>query len=410
MGRVEREGDDYAYYGTHHSCLGSAKDVVESRVSRNSLYRFGVLAWSNLGALAELWIEELSRVGMRALEGGAVSKEPASRPRDSIGEFDGPGRVPIKLPSNRKVWLNLDTPRNESGYRLVEVWDTPDRTEQAIVAMLVVLELSDSKVDGDAAHRALVKTGPPLRDSVWEYLPSLKRWRGPAINLCGAPEQPELTPEEKEVEGLLMPQYRAVELVLEMLRRHHADFDDRGFEDQAEMVGRALKFARKIQENVLQLNRFVEYGRPGGLPNKEKQKVERDMGAALLRAAEGRNNAEIGRMLGIPLADSDQVKNDNQNARKAANRGEELIVNNLGDGDWSELVQKLKDEASGWCSKDPKDRELDRIVEATAGIFEESSVSKRDARRYLKYGTTKSIECVKRLIVQSLRRIERKIR
>ena len=106
----------------------------------------GQLEFSRLVAI---WLGILSEVGLRGIDpstGSPPKEEATYHPKAEPLYSD---TLPARLPDSREVlWLKLNGRRSEQGYRMIQILDTPLRTNTAILAALTSLE--GRKVDVDA--------------------------------------------------------------------------------------------------------------------------------------------------------------------------------------------------------------------------------------------------------------------
>lgn len=107
---------------------------------KRELYRTGASFFTHLPTLAWLWLNELKEKGLTAPdpESGSVHKQGESQAPDL--RTPGDNAYPIRLESNKVLWIRAGGERDEYGYRSVDVSDKPMRTDAAIVAALAALE------------------------------------------------------------------------------------------------------------------------------------------------------------------------------------------------------------------------------------------------------------------------------
>ena len=91
--------------------------------------------------LAPIWLRILSEVGLRGIDpftGSPPKVEASYYPK---AEPLYAHTLPVRLNDSREVlWLKLNGRRSEQGYRMIQILDTPLRTNTAILAALTSLE------------------------------------------------------------------------------------------------------------------------------------------------------------------------------------------------------------------------------------------------------------------------------
>jgi hypothetical protein len=207
--------------------------------------------------------------------------------------------------------VELGGHRTQEGYKYIEILDRPPRMEYAILAALTALEVERSPIDIERLREALSPVELPLKEAM---------------------EAP------RGVPGMPMGRDRSVEYVVALLRYYRPGFDSLPHEDQLALIERACDYVDNYFDSLRDLRAFLEYGRTKGHPNSAiksaRKDAQRDVWAAVFKDVEGLSNPELGELLRLPATDHDVIKNDNQTARKTADRDRELLEKALGKEGW----------------------------------------------------------------------------
>ncbi|PLS82713.1 MAG: hypothetical protein CYG60_23770 [Actinobacteria bacterium] len=242
---------------------------------RGQLFTSGLLAY-DLERLIPLWLDELPReMFTKGKDGYAASVPP------------NPDTVALDVGGGQTVWFQPDAYPDADGYLRTEVRDRPARTDLALLGALAALEGGEPD--------------PKLLRTHYERM-----WMGRKRDKDGKFVH---VPTESEKALLLakaLLQYRDPEAFAKLSER----------ERRERVVGIAERIGSVVKA-LVHLAMDLETGtvRP---PVKN---VQRDVRAAELRD-KGWTWVDIGDYLGIPQTEKDKIKNQNDSARKAGERGE----------------------------------------------------------------------------------------
>jgi hypothetical protein len=385
--RVTRGDEGYRYkYGVEEE--GTAVDLLRHRVSRKTLYDFGISEWTNLPGLANLWLEELKNVGLQELD--EASGAPAKEGRRSSEDYlyvDSPRgqRYPVRLKTGQVAWLQCEAERTELGYRRVRVLDQVPLTDKAILAALTVLEIQprltgdktntkrkdvwaeSPSIDVEGLKEALSLIEPPLKKSAGDYM--VTRNAIEAFLLRPPEEYEEFRQRVRNtpkgmVEERLGHQSRDLEYVMALLRYYRSDFDNLPHEDQLALIERTCTHVNAFLDALQNLVSMLEYGTTKGLPKKIISMAQEDVDAAVLKGFEEISNPELAERLNLPPTVHDDVHRDHQVARKKAERGTKILRNGLGEKGRQRLIEGKRAEATRYCSLSDDERCMEEIAEA----------------------------------------------
>ncbi len=121
MGNAFEDQEGYLDKGLREN-EGDAKKVLSNSLARDLLYKRGILEAFHLRALAQLWLEELMVTGLRHLEqmSEAPLKEHRDPPEPSLAP-SGDSKYQARLEGGQVLWVNLDGPRTNEGYREIQI-------------------------------------------------------------------------------------------------------------------------------------------------------------------------------------------------------------------------------------------------------------------------------------------------
>lgn len=361
-------------------------DIDEGEV-RSILYTDGAGSFP-LRVLKELWLQELQATKL------AETEMPGFPHKDIPERHDG--RVPpipegelrqVRLGKSRKAaWIRFNGPRNERGYRDVEVLDQPLRTEAAVVAALTVLEASVVRdTDFKRLNRALLeyvaahpKLGEMDLQKVLARLPM--SW---FVEQKAAVDQEvkQLTPQERKKRigqswerGERRPHLwkRSLSYMVTLLRCRQPGFDARSLEEQLEMLNQYRKHVNKFLEQQRKHAAFLEYGGPEGLPKVVKNAANQ-VRAAVLADVEGVSHLAIATELGL-----DVHKNRYEAHRQVSlvanlvNDGRTLLDKVFGWGGWRRKAEEMKAEASRYKALSEEEKEIEALAEKMQLPLEEA--------------------------------------
>ncbi len=318
----------------------------------------------HLPTLARMWLEKLTEVGLQNADcsSGAVAKEPGSyRPRAESLYSDV---YPIRLEGSREVvFIKLNGPRSEHGYKALEVLDTPLRTDKAILAALTTLEareldfrrMDDSFILDAIDLRRVWSKPPDEQDSSEEGTEPLYS----TLEELSLLEEPETFPYQLKQIGPIF----ALEYVVTLLRHYRPEFDELPREEQIDLVKAGCERVNNFLKALRHLVSFLEYGAAGKKLASGREDAARDMRAAELKDVEGLTAPKLGDLLGIEKPDSDKDRRTNSTANDIAKRGRRLLVNNLGEGFWREAVEAKREERKRHLSLSEQEQAIEWLAE-----------------------------------------------
>lgn len=403
---VIKVGSQYLYRYTRGKGYTAEKLLAKS-VYRGQLHNTGILKWTHLPGVAQLWLEELKSTGLPEFVGSlrAPPKEGRRGYKDFLSRFSGGGRYPVRLDTGQVMWLNLDVPMQPEGYRLPEVQDRPSATHRALLTALAILETASSPVN----NKWRPKDTRRLRDEFSRRLPKI-------FSLMGSPIKPmrdytisrrrietfpleteeerksyfewlETLPggkEEVELDRLLAGHDRTIEFALALLRYYRPDFDELPPRTQVVLVDRTCNLIFDISDQSRKLVSFLEYGNSDGeLPRNVVTNRQDDVWAAVLRHVKNMKDSEIADWFGYEPTGSEAGKTDRQRARKSADRGEEFMKQALGEEGWRSFIEASKDEVSRRETMSKEERLREDIPEAVMGLYLENGMSEQDVRQMI---------------------------
>jgi hypothetical protein len=207
--------------------------------------------------LAPIWLSILSEVGLRGIDPstGSPPKEEATYHPKAWPLYSY--TLPVRLKDSREVlWLKFNGPRSEEGYRMIQILETPLRTNLAILAALTALEgrqldvdsLDDTSIEGvlDTSEEGLTE------EEAIEELTNLVT---------------EL--EENELERLASSQiyddpdlatHVALEYAAALLRHYRPEFDELPYPERVALLKDGLRRVNEVLESLRKLVGFLEYG------------------------------------------------------------------------------------------------------------------------------------------------------
>lgn len=376
---------------------------------RSDLYEYGATSFP-LRILEGLWLEELERVRL-----GEVRPSSGIPPKAEINHHDQrtpwlKGDVrPVRVgKAGKGAWIRLDGPRTKYGYRNIELFDKPLRTEAAIVAALTTLEAS--KIEDDDYKRLreellrYVEAHPDLRSKglqdVLNELPrswflereveldeKLKRIDALLRPGKGHFVKNSLTEDEqriyKDLQNRLPKPWgkwersyrlweRSVRYIVALLRYRRPDFDDYALEDQLKLVDEHRKRINEFLKEQREYMAFLEYGTLEGTRNAPKR-ARHQVRAAILRDVEKRSHRYIAEKLAITF-DEERYEGDMKIPEVAAlvREGRRILDDALaGEGGWQRRAQEMKAEAERYNSLDEESKLVERMADNTGQTAED---------------------------------------
>jgi hypothetical protein len=342
----------------------------------------------DLPTLAQHWLRELADVGLQEVDrsSGSPPKEPASYyPR---AEPLHSGAVPITLEGSREVlWLKLDGRRSEQGYKRAEILDTPVSTDKAILAALTALE--GKEIESEGLDEALFEG---VLDSSKEEWPELSEEESRQVqeDIIKTLDDETIRALSEDVQNFRSiyddPRVRAqhtLEYVVAFLRHYRPEFDEMPRAEQLVLMKEGLGRVNNFLKGLRQLEAFLEYGIAGKDLRPKIEDAAGDIRAAELRAVEGLSNREVGELLGIAPSERDPDRHDNAKARTRADRGERLLIGNLGEEGWRELVKAKRAQRDQYLSLSEEERGVVQLAEQEGLTLEQARSLINEVRRQL---------------------------
>jgi hypothetical protein len=162
----------------------------------------------------------------------------------------------------------------------------------------------------------------------------------------------------------------ALEYVVALLRHYRPEFDEMPRAEQLALMREGLVRVNNFLRGLRQLEAFLEYGVSGKDLRPKIEDAAGDIRAAELRAVEGLSNREVGEVLGIAPSENDVAKRDNAKARTRADRGETLLISNLGEERWRELVKAKRAQRDHYHSLSEAERGMVQLEEQEGLAFD----------------------------------------
>ncbi|MDX5895285.1 hypothetical protein [Rubrobacter radiotolerans] len=323
---------------------------------REDLYAGIAFGLPDFRAFAQEWLEELARVGYYGMEEslGLPLKQQAEdfssppKPLPLYGEA-----YPVRLgDTGQTVWLDLDGPRSERGYREIVVSEEPLRTDKAILAALTALE--GRPLDIGRLREVLPEIVPSYGESVWD------RW-------TKAIKQRHTGKVLRELRH-----HQALDYVLSLLRYHHPDFDALPIDERIDLIAETCAHVNEFLEGLRKLVAFLEHRSPGRRGPASTRVAARDIKAAILKDVDGLTYREIGEELCIPIPADFLYKGDHPTVRKMVGRGRKALEGALGKEGWQTQIEAMRAEAERWRSLTPVQREAEDEAEALDIPYEDA--------------------------------------
>lgn len=334
---------------------------------REDLYDGMAYAFSSVRDLFEEWLEELLRVGyygMREspdlpLKRQAENLSGPSRPLPITGES-----YPVRLEGSRQtLWLDLDGPRTDLGYREVRVTDEPLRTDTAIFCAATALE------------------GRPLDLSLLrEVLPTLLPGRGEHFSRTWTRAMSEQPPAFREkLRELASP--GPLDYVLHLLRHHRSGFDDLPREERIALTTDTCAYVNDLLDAIRKTLAYVEYGAPGRCIAPVYRTAQRDAQSVVLRDVLGLTYREIGAYLGVSPPKDISYKGDHPTVRKMVGRGRKLLHTALGEEGWLLHAESMKAEMARWQAMSETRRQAEAVAESSDLSYEHALAQVEEEKR-----------------------------
>ena len=317
-----------------------------------------------LPTLARLWLKELAKVGLNEVDSssGFAPKEPTHYLLRT--ELLTKDIYPIKLEGSREVlWLKLNGRRSEQGYRPVELMIKPSKTDTAIIAALTALEakkLKSEKLSDSLVGRALdnieqrPQIGSEASDESTEELDEelLRTLR-------------ELAEDRKELRKRVdeLVDLPVLEYVIVLLRHYRPEFDDLDRKEKLALVKAGYTRVQEFSDSLRKLMAFLEHGAPDKDLRTRAGDAASDIVAAELKEVEDLSNPKLGDVLGIAPPPSDRNKRTNKTAGDKAKRGKNLVVSNLGEEFWCDLIEAKKADRDRFLSLSEEEQHLEQFAE-----------------------------------------------
>jgi hypothetical protein len=292
--------------------------------------------------LALRWLETLSEMG------GLPNAVQPQRPKTSSEIERVTLRNPISAPSfedahlavlenRQKLWLRVGKRRSAKGSRTIEVLEKPERTDEAVLAMLTILE--GRIIEAEWAPKVFSKSGGISHE---EY---------------------------DDLVGAALYAYS-------LLRYFREDFDDLPTEERLDLIEGACARINDLLEASRKLAEYLEYGAPARDLRSAVENASVEVNAAVLKDVDELTNREIAEQLDVHISPRAGVVSDYSKIRKMVLRGRDILERAWGKDGWREKAEAMKAEAARWYSLTPEER----VVEECAELL---GVSLQEARRML---------------------------
>jgi hypothetical protein len=310
--------------------------------------------------LAQLWLREFAKVGLSEVDassGSPLKQSDSYYPRREPLYDDA---MPLKLDDTRyTLRLKLDGRRSDRGYRMVEVLDTPRRTDMAILAALTAAEAE--RVDIGRLNQALSHIEPPLKESLDKQIMDEQRRL-----FSRRPKGTEISEELREArrqheEDFDNIQVRTSDYVLALLRYYRPDFDDLPHKKKLALIKEGCERINTFLDALRQLRAFLEHEGP----KPPIENAQRYVTAAELKDVEELSNPKIAQRMGITPTpyEVERGAGDVKKIRDWIRRGRIILANLLGEKGWQDQVKAKKEEISRWDSYSREEQESIQIAE-----------------------------------------------
>lgn len=384
---------------------------IEEDEARTILYRDGI-GFFPLRVLEELWLRELQGTRLAEVKSGIPHK---ARDRRQLGQADivrEGHEHPVRLGGSRKgAWVNFDGPRTRHGYKDVELFDQPLRTEAAIVAALTILEASMIEdFDFERLRDALleyVEAHPELKKKdlgwvLWRELPQdwfssrkaendkeLKTLDEKLEELNRKKREGKISPKEDQErrmlkEGLPRPSWRwarspslwrrSILYMMALFGYRRPEVDDYTLRDQIHLLDNHRKQINKLLEAQKDHMSFLEYGTLKGIPKRVVEQARQQVKAAVLADVAGLRQLDIANELGVEV-DHDRYKVDTKIPKidKLIEDGRVLLGTVLrNEGGWQKRAEYMKAEAEWYRSLSAEEKEVEALAESMGWTVEEA--------------------------------------
>lgn len=331
---------------------------------RDDLYSFGFREHQHLPELARRWLAELADVGLHKPDPSwQVHLKQASIDRPVFDVQEGELR-PVQVGDHRQVfWLKVDGLRTGRGYRNIEVFDEPLRTQTAITALLTVLEANP--IDVEKIREALSEVESPLEHSVDE------RWFTAWWGYLG----------DEGYEWNEKIQRNQFQYLLALLRHYRPDFDELPHKEQVGLISGASERVNSFLVASRQLVGFLEYGTPGRDLREAAEDAKRDVRAAVLKDVEGLGSIKIAERFRLPISEKYRTKNEHKGVLEMVKRGRKMLERALGKDGWQKQVEAMKADAEWYSKLSTKEKAVQAMVDRGMSIEEARQQLEKASRR-----------------------------
>jgi hypothetical protein len=310
--------------------------------------------------LVSIWLGILSEVGLRGIDpstGSPPKEEATHHPKaEPLYSYS----LPVRLNDSREVlWLKLNGRRSESGYRIIQILDTPLRTNTGILAALTALE--GRQVDVDALDEPSIEAA---LDTSENGLTEEETIQG-LTDLVAESEENDLErlTSAHIYDDPALATHVALEYVAALLRHNRPEFDTLPYSERVALLKEGCRRVNEVLESQRKLVSFLEYGVPEKDLRPKLEKAARDVRAAELRDIEGLSNPKIGERLDVTPPPSDMIRRTNSKAGAAADRGRELLVRALSEAGWQQLIELKKADRDRFLALSEEDRSVVQLAE-----------------------------------------------
>jgi hypothetical protein len=302
----------------------------------------GRLKLRDIPDLALRWLGLLTEMGalpdteqVRPLETGSKVRRITARDSRNTPPFED--AYLAALENGQKLWLRESKRRSAKGSRTIEVLETPQRTDAAILAMLTVLE--GQAIRAERVPEVFSKSGGISHE---EY-----------DDLVGS-----------------------VLYATSLLRYSRPDFGELPREEKLALIEGTCARINDLLEASRKLAEYLEYGTPTRDLRSAVENASIDINAAVLRDVDGLTYREIAEHLDLPISASAREIGDYSKIYKMVIRGRGILERVWGKDGWREKADAMKAEAMRWYSLTPEER----VVEECAELLD---VSPQEAQRML---------------------------
>ena len=358
--------------------------IERSQVLRINAPSLPEMARQRLGELIDIGLQSPNRHMGTTLKQGEprnVWDQTGSLAQRMAGDV-----LPVLLKDGREAWLRpRASSEKERSYPGARLFVEPLLTDRAILAALTILEAMPVEPDrfwkawrirealGD---RWLALDQIPMKGiarSFQEVTLGSEQTAEDQIRMKRIMEKfeelKESDPQLKDAETADLLTAMGLEYPAALLRHYHEDFDDLPEKERIDLLRQLCRHIKKLLDAARDVQRVLEYGRPGGLPPNSVKDAERDLRAAELKDALGLSNFEVGQVLHVPLDQNYyEQRRSNKQAENMAVRGRKLWKQVLGEMGYKKHLETVRPRLKRWCSLSEHQRHRELIQEAIEAL------------------------------------------